>query len=250
MGQLKHDGRATQGGVTFPAGIISFGDLYRVGGWNGIALDSLVAADTVRTMDMEISAERIWYVKIPAALAAVKGSLLYWADPTVFQRGDTNLQATPATAGDAPACKVEEDVDANDYCAIRVLNDGGGGAVASGVAFTASFVIGAEAANVINVGVQLKDADGVDLAVHGSVFGYLSDDANGNSITATVPSGGFVIGTDGLAIEVVADKAAHFISEADGDIDINITHTGTNDYYLVLVMPNGKLVVSAIINFA
>jgi hypothetical protein len=124
MGQLKHDGRATQGGVTFPAGEITFGDLYRVDGWNGIALDNIATADTVRVCDMEISSERIWYIKIPAAVVAAKGAVLYWANPAVFQRGDTNLQATPATAGDPPACKVEEAVDANDWCAVRVLNVG------------------------------------------------------------------------------------------------------------------------------
>jgi len=123
MGQLKTDGRAVD--VTMPAGIITFGDFYSVNGWNGIAMKALVAADTVRTMAMETSAERIWYVKIPAALAAARGAYLYWANGAgVFQRGDTDLVAAPANAGDAPVALVEEAVDANDYCGIRVLNVG------------------------------------------------------------------------------------------------------------------------------
>ena len=40
------------------------------------------------------------------------------------------------------------------------------------------------------------------------------------------------------------------VSEADGDIDINITESGTDTFYLVLVMPNGKLIVSDAITFA
>jgi len=40
------------------------------------------------------------------------------------------------------------------------------------------------------------------------------------------------------------------ISEADGDIDVDITDSGTPTMYLVLVLPNGKLAVSDAITFA
>lgn len=121
MGQLKSDGRATQGGMTFPAGVITFGDLYRLNGWNGIALKAIAAADTVRTADMEISSERIWYVKLPAALTPALGDYLYWTAGAGFKRGDTDLAA--AVVG-APVCKVEEIKDAGGYAAVRVLNVG------------------------------------------------------------------------------------------------------------------------------
>ncbi len=117
--------------------------------------------------------------------------------------------------------------------------------------FDASFVIGAEAANVINVGIQLQDANGADLAVRGSVRAYFSDDANGDSIVATAPSGAVVIGTDGVLYDVGAAKKVFFLtSEADGDIDINITEVGVKTLYLVLVLPNGLLKVSGAITFA
>jgi hypothetical protein len=119
MGQLKHDGRATQGGMTAPAGVITKGDLYRLNGWNGIALKSIAAADTVRTLDFEISAERIWYIKLPAALNPAVGDPLYWTAGAGFKRGDTDLAA--AVVG-SPAAKVEEAKDANGWCAVRVLN--------------------------------------------------------------------------------------------------------------------------------
>lgn len=121
----------------------------------------------------------------------------------------------------------------------------------NGAPLGATFVIGEETDDVVNVSVQLTDADGADLSVRGSVFAYLSDDANGDSIVTDAPSGGVAIGTDGLAIPVVAGKAFHLISEADGDIDINITHTtGAKTYYLILVLPNGKLKGSGAIEFA
>jgi hypothetical protein len=122
MGQLKHDGRATQGGVSAPAAqAIVKGDLYRINGWTGFALKTIGASDTLRTLDLEISSERIWYVKLPAALSPAIGDPLYGTAGAGFKRGDTDLQA--AAAGAAVA-KVEEVKDANGYCAVRALNIG------------------------------------------------------------------------------------------------------------------------------
>ena len=120
MGQLKHEGRATQGGFLAPAATnIVFGDLYRIDGWNGAALKAIAAADTVRTLDLEISAERIWIIKLPVALNPAKGDALYWTAGAGFKRGDTDLAA--AVVG-SPAAKVEETKDANHWCAVRILN--------------------------------------------------------------------------------------------------------------------------------
>jgi hypothetical protein len=124
MGQLKHDGVATQNGMTFPAGVITFGDLYRLNLWSGIAMKSIAAADTVRVADMEISSNRIWYVKVPVGINPAVGAFVYWTVGAGFKRGDTDLQVTPATAGDFPCGKVEEAKDANAFMAIRVLNNG------------------------------------------------------------------------------------------------------------------------------
>lgn len=122
MGQLKHDGRATQNGVTAPAAqAIVKGDLYRINNWNGFALKTIGASDTLRVLDLEIAPDRIWYVKLPAALSPVIGDVLYWTTGAGFKRGDTDLSATVAGS---PACKVEEVKDANGYAAIRALNIG------------------------------------------------------------------------------------------------------------------------------
>jgi len=115
----------------------------------------------------------------------------------------------------------------------------------------ADFVIGAESGgNVINVGIQLKGSDHENLAARGSVMAYLSDDANGDSVAASAPTS-VAIGTDGLAIPLVAGKTWLLTSEADGDIDLDITlSAGADTWYLVLVMPDGRLVVSEAITFA
>jgi hypothetical protein len=121
-----------------------------------------------------------------------------------------------------------------------------------GTFLDAGFTIGAEVSNVITVTIQLRgDASQLDVAGRRAVFAYLSDDANGDSIVATAPDGGWAIATDGLLIPVVASKAAYLVSEADGDIDVAITHAaGAKTCYLVLVMPSGRLVVSDAITFA
>lgn len=109
--------------------------------------------------------------------------------------------------------------------------------------------VGTIASTTINVAIQMKDAAGADLATRGSIMAYLSDDANGDSIAGTAPDT-VAIGTDGLAIPLVADKAFQLVSEADGDIDIDITEDGTDTWYLILVLPDGRLVSSDAITFA
>lgn len=121
MGQLKHDGRATQGGFVAPAGDFPFGDLFRINGWNGIALTHIATTDTVRSLDLEISPDRIWYIKAPAGWAPAIGDYGYWTAGAGLKRGDTDLAA--AVVG-APIVKVEEIKDANGYVGVRVLNVG------------------------------------------------------------------------------------------------------------------------------
>lgn len=129
----------------------------------------------------------------------------------------------------------------NKYEAIRELQN---------LSLGATFVIGVEGSNIINVGIQLKaDRSGAD-STRRACHAYLSDDANGDSIVATAPSGAVAIGTDGVLFDYGAAKK-HFllVSESDGDIDINITEAGVKTLYLVLVLGN-RLVPSGAITFA
>lgn len=102
------------------------------------------------------------------------------------------------------------------------------------------FTVGAEDANVINVALQLNTA--------GSVFAYISDNADGSTVAGTAPDT-VAIGTDGLAIPLVAGKAFQLVSESDGDIDINITEDGADTWYLVVVLSTGEIRVSPAITF-
>lgn len=114
----------------------------------------------------------------------------------------------------------------------------------------AKFTVGAEAANAINVAVQLFDRDnGNEIDERVGLAWYLASNATGDAI-ATAPTGGIAIGTDGLLLEWTNNVSGWVVSEADGDIDVTITDSGTPTMYLVLVAPDGKLYVSGAITFA
>lgn len=104
-----------------------------------------------------------------------------------------------------------------------------------------TWTVGAEAANAIDVTVKLTDANGKALAVRGCLFCYLSDDANGDSLAAAAPSGGWAIQTDGLQIPVVTGKAAFYTSEANGQFKVRITEATAKSFWVVAVMPDGSL---------
>ncbi len=114
----------------------------------------------------------------------------------------------------------------------------------------ATMVVGTESSNAINVAGQLQDVFGDDLAKAAAVKFYLADDAAGMTPSGTAPTGGIAIGTDGALLESIDNLSGTIISEADGDFDITLTDTGTPTFYLVLIMPNGKLVISGAITFA
>jgi hypothetical protein len=121
-----------------------------------------------------------------------------------------------------------------------------------GLKLDATFVYGAEAANVINVAVQIKDRlNGGAVGERVSVGFYLADDANGDTPSASAPDGGIAIGTDGAMREYVANLSGRLTSESDGDIDIDLTHAaGAATWYLILEMPDGRLIPSGAITFA
>jgi hypothetical protein len=109
----------------------------------------------------------------------------------------------------------------------------------------ASITVGAENANVRTITIQLKDANGADITERTIVKAYVMADANGDAFVTTGGSTGIAIGTDGALLAVVAKKEFTLISEADGDIDLTWTDTGTEAAFLHLVLPTGRRIVSS-----
>jgi hypothetical protein len=121
----------------------------------------------------------------------------------------------------------------------------------AGLPVGASFTIGEEDSGAITVNVQIEDASGAAQAAATALWCYLSDEADGVGVTATAPSGGVATGTDGTILaEVTADSLWLVETEADGDLDLVLTEAGAATWYLVLIMPDGRKVVSGAITFA
>lgn len=97
--------------------------------------------------------------------------------------------------------------------------------------------------------VQLTDYCGNDLTVPANVMCYLSSDSAGLDFNAATVTTETAIKEDGSLAIVLAKILYLATSEADGDIDFTITDTGDDIYYFVVVLPNGKLVVSDAITF-
>lgn len=114
----------------------------------------------------------------------------------------------------------------------------------------ATFTVGSESTDVIRVTVQLKDRSASNLTIAAGVQAYLSDNADGSTVVATAPSGGWAIGTTGAMIEMVAGKAATFICSSSGVFNVDITEAGAKTAYLVVILPLGNLKISSEITFA
>ena len=109
----------------------------------------------------------------------------------------------------------------------------------------ATIVVGATHTDTIAATIQLTDYEGDDMAVAGCVKAFLASDAGGLNVNVTALTTEMSIGSDGSIAVLLASKNYLLISEADGDIDITMGYTtGAKDFYLVVVLPNGKRVVS------
>lgn len=107
MGRKVSDGKAFN--LAVPAGqVVEDGELYRIGGLNGVAVGEVGASDTARTLAFEADPPAIYSIHVPTAVNPAVGKFLFWAAPASFQSGPTNLQTYPAATGDAPCFFVTE----------------------------------------------------------------------------------------------------------------------------------------------
>ena len=115
----------------------------------------------------------------------------------------------------------------------------------------ATFTIPAKQTNTITVTVQLLDAHGKAIAEVAHCFIYLSDNADGSTLTGTATTSSIAINTNGaLLLTVVADKMVQVISDITGKIGLDIIQTaGGTKYYMVVVKPDGGLLISSAITF-
>ena len=117
----------------------------------------------------------------------------------------------------------------------------------------ATITVGTPTAGSFPVVVQLLGPNGEDMNVSACVFAYLSKDAAGATMCLDgTDTTSLAAGTDGVMVEEAGYATAvsgHFVSEADGDIDITAIVLTTKTMYLNVVLPNGRLVTSAIMTY-
>lgn len=107
----------------------------------------------------------------------------------------------------------------------------------------ATITVGAEDTNVRPITIQLLKEDGseCDSVQHCQIAVFSSA---AMTAFATGGSTGLAIGTDGALLAIVAKLLFLATSEADGDIDLTWTDTGTESVAVAVILPNGKVVVS------
>ena len=108
----------------------------------------------------------------------------------------------------------------------------------------ATITVGAEAANVRAITIQLLDANGEDIDHVEEVELVLFLTADKLAYVVTGGSTGIAIGTDGALSTIIAKKVFRATSEIDGDIDLTWTDTGTEAAFLGVKLPNGRYVMS------
>lgn len=108
----------------------------------------------------------------------------------------------------------------------------------------ATITVGAENTNVRAITIQLLDANGEDINYVEEVEIAVFLTADRLAYVVTGGSTGIAIGTDGALSTIVAKKRFYATSEADGDIDLTWTDTGTEAAFLGVKLPTGKWVMS------
>ena len=94
-----------------------------------------------------------------------------------------------------------------------------------------------------NVAMQFKDVAGNDVSHPITVNCYLSTDSEGQTLAIdSTDTTEIAIGTDGTILaELAADIMAVCVSEADGDLDLEVTVVDGKTVYFNVVMPNGEV---------
>ena len=114
---------------------------------------------------------------------------------------------------------------------------------------TSTITVGTEASNVVNVAIQFNDAKGDALTEAWAGNIYFSDDAAGQTL-ATTAIDTVAVGTDGTIIkEVTAGKHYYVVSEADGDLDLNLTQDAADTLYMQVVFGDGRKKASSVITW-
>jgi len=118
-----------------------------------------------------------------------------------------------------------------------------------GCAYDAVITVGATHTATIAATIQLKDYAGNNLKVSNSVIAYLSEVSTGLTVNTTNLTTEMTV-TTGNLLALIQYKAYLLQSDATGAIATTMGYTtGAKNFYLVIILPNGKKVVSTAFAF-
>ena len=97
------------------------------------------------------------------------------------------------------------------------------------------------ASNSCAVQLVFKDAAGVTMAVPTSGLLYISDVATG---LTNDPVDGLAVLTNGVLNNLEAHGTSIYTTTAAGLLGLTISHTGADSFWVVVILPSGKLLIS------
>lgn len=114
------------------------------------------------------------------------------------------------------------------------------------VAQTATVALSAGAADTMTITITLKDAFGTAFAERHRVEVYISTSSAGAGLSATSYSGALTATTGDILTAHTAKKHVTAVTNASGVLVLSLVDTAkAAGEYVVVVLPNGKLIVSA-----
>jgi hypothetical protein len=124
--------------------------------------------------------------------------------------------------------------------------------ILDGQAASATITLGDEDGGVRTVTIQLKDGNGANVAAATGLRCYLATAATGQELGA-ISAAGMAIASAGKGLFIANGSSkidGTLVSDATGLINAQITGDAGETYYLILILPNGKISASAAIAFA
>jgi hypothetical protein len=116
-------------------------------------------------------------------------------------------------------------------------------------AYDADITVGTLSSDTYPVTIQLKDFAGNNLKVPAGIMAYYADSATGLDPTDVTTDLAITSGGAGAVLIFLQYYLFLLVSEVDGTIAVDSEDSGTDDQYLVLVMPDGRLVVSGVLTY-
>lgn len=123
MGRKITDGKAVD--VVVPAStLVEKGELYRINGWTGFAMDQIDATEVDRGVSLEVC-DSTWRVKVPAGTCGTRGNYVRWSDSSTssqtFAKSSTDIADETGTRTANSIAKVEGIRNSTGYATLKLL---------------------------------------------------------------------------------------------------------------------------------